>query len=287
MVVKKALYKDTIKEIKNTYKRFLSILLIILLGAGFFAGIKVIYNDMQNSADVYFDESNFMDFRLVSTLGLTNEDIEEIKKVDNVDNVIGSNSFDCITNIDDKDVVVKLHTYIDNSINKFKVVEGNMPISNNECLVERTFLTYNNKKIGDIFKIDNDKDVKFKSNEFKIVGVIESPLYMSYERGNTSKGNGKISGFMYVLDDVIDTDIYTEVYLTLKDTKNLNTFSNKYKDNINKTKVKLEDLGEKRKDIRYESIVSEANLKINDAKKELQDGIDKQTSEVNDARKKI
>ena len=132
----KSFSKDIYKEIINTKKRFLSILIIVLLGVGFFAGIKATSPDMEKTVDKYFDDKNVFDIEVISTLGLTKDDIEEIKKIDGVEEVEGSYSKDILLDVkENEEIAVKIHSISDN-INLVQLLEGRMPENENECLVE-------------------------------------------------------------------------------------------------------------------------------------------------------
>lgn len=295
--MRNVLIKDTLKEIIKSRKRFLSIFLIILLGAGFFAGIKAISPDMKKAADNYFDESNFMDFRLLSTLGMTEDDIEEIKKIPGVNNVEPQVSIDAIIQIKDKESVVKLHTLpldkIKNGeeyLNKVKLIDGRLPSTQDECVIDSGLTEYSGFNIGDTLQVEvPDQNIKdsLKVESFKIVGVVTSPLYISLDRGTSSLGSGKIIAYVYVPDIAVSTDVYTEIYVSIEGSKVYETFSNGYKEFIDTYKVSLEELGKIRKDIRYDEIVTKGKEELDKAKEEL----DKQRSEaqkkISDSREKI
>ncbi len=191
--MKTALIKDGIKEIKISIKRFISLLLIVLLGVGFFAGIKAASPDMRTTLDTYFDELDMMDIQVISTMGLTDDDVTAIKNVENVKTVEGSYQTDAIVSIGDEDVVVKLET-ITNDLNKLKLVEGKMPENENECVVEEDFLSGTGHNIGDKIQInvenitneDGEEEKVLKNNEVTIVGTVRSALYIYTDRGSTS-----------------------------------------------------------------------------------------------------
>ena len=151
--MKKSLLKDSIREIKNTYKRFLSILLIVLLGVGFFAGIRATSPDMKDTVDTYFDDQNMMDIEVMSNLGLTDDDIVALFQIDGVKQVIPSHSFDASIKTEEKDVVVKA-LEMPEEMNKIKLVEGSMPVNQDECVVEKLFLSGTGYKIGDYITIE-------------------------------------------------------------------------------------------------------------------------------------
>lgn len=288
--MKKTLWKDSIIEIKNTFKRFLSILLIVLLGVGFFAGIKAASPDMKKTLDTYFDEQDVMDLEIISTLGLTDEDILEFKNTEGVLNVAPSYSKDVIVNANEEEMVVKINS-LTNNMNLPKMIDGRFPEKDNECIVEPNFLKENNYKLGDKIEINEklgeDEDRFFKNTEYTIVGIADSPLYISRERGSSKLGAGKINYYMYVIDEAIDSDIYTECYITLKKTKEISTFSQKYENIVESVKDKFEGLSEERKEKRYKQVLDEANSKLEDAQKTFNKEKEKAEKELSDARKEL
>ena len=250
--MKKALLKDSVKEIKNTYKRFISILLMAFLGVGFFAGLRATSPDMLRTIDNYYKEQNVYDIQIVSTLGLTSKDIEEISKIENVDKVSKSYEIDGKIDIENKEIITKFITIED--LNKPVLLNGKMPQSQDECLVEESFLTTNNKKIGDILEVDiedmsNDDGEKIKylkSNELKIVGTVKSPLFIARDRGTSKLGSGKINYYIYISEENINaSDVYTNIYVTVKDAKNYETSSKEYEDYIEQVKTNIEEINPK------------------------------------------
>ena len=232
------LHKDSIKEIINTRKRFLSILLIVLLGVGFFAGIRAASPDMKKTADTYFDETKMMDIEVISTLGLTDNDVKKIQDMQDVEVAEGSYSKDVLTRVDDEEYVLKVHTLSD-KINCIKLQQGEMPKNETECVVEESFLKGTNKNIGDTITLESKDTItgpNLKNKEVKIVGTIRSPLYISRERGSTKLASGKINYYIYVPQSEITSKIYTEIYVKVKGAEELDTFSDKYKDKIKEVK---------------------------------------------------
>ena len=266
--MKKALLKNSFKEIKTSYKRFISILLIALLGVGFFAGLRATSPDMVDTIDKYYKEQNVYDIQIMSTLGLTNSDIDAIKNIENVENVYGTYSEDILVKVNNKELVSKILTI--EEINKPGLIEGNMPSNANECLVEPSFLTTANKNIGDTITLEaNEENEILKELTLKIVGTAESPLYISRERGTTSLGSGTINNFIYVSRDNIESDAYTEIYVTLKNTEKYTTSSNKYEDYVEETKDKIEAIKEERENARYNELIDKANEEIQKAESEF------------------
>ena len=292
--MKTALLKDGIKEIKNSYKRFISLLLIVLLGVGFFAGIKATSPDMKKTLDTYFDDLDVMDIQVISTLGLTNDDVKAIGQVDQVEQAEGTYQTDAIVTIGEEEVVVKLETLTDN-LNKLNLVEGRMPENANECVVEPRFLIGTGHNIGDTIEVeieditndDGEKEAILKNNELTIVGTAESPLYIYTDRGSTSLGDGMIDYYVYVSKENLNASIYTNVYLTVAGAKDLETNSDDYLEKIDAVKDNLEAISEERREARYNELYDSANSKIEEAQKELDEEKEKAEKELEDAQKEI
>ena len=286
--------KDTIKEITHNFKRFISILLIVLLGVGFFAGIKATSPDMKKTIDQYFDDKKVMDIQVLSTLGLTQKDIEELQKIEGVEQVEGSYETDAIVNSGEKETVVKLMA-ITETINQVTLVEGRLPENNQECVVEPNFLIGTEHEIGDTITIevediqndDGEDQALLKETEVTIVGTVRSPLYISSDRGTTKFGSGKINYYMYIPLENFDTDIRTVAYVTVEEAKELRTYNQNYEDTVQEVKDRIDSISEERRQARYQEIYDEANKKIEDAQKELDEQKAKAEEEIADAEKQI
>ena len=290
--MKKALLRDSIKEIKNTYKRFISILVMAFLGVGFFAGLRAASPDMLDTIDKFYRDSQVFDIKILSTLGLTESDIEALKNIDGVENVAGSYEVDGKIELDKKEIITKLITVGD--INKPILLDGNLPQNADECAVEESFLEANNKKIGDIIQVDVEKtkndngdEIEYlKNNQLKIVGTIQSPLYVSRDRGTSKLGNGKINYYMYISKDNINAnEIYTSIYVTVKNTEQ--TASTKYEDYIEQIKNNIEEIKSEREQARRNQLVELANGKVADAENELNTQKQEAEIKINDAEKEL
>ena len=275
--MKKALLKDCFKEIIKGFKRFISILLIVLLGVGFFAGIKATSPDMKLTLDTYFDDKNVMDIQVISTLGLTDDDITELKKLDLIENAEGTYQTDAVVTAGDKQVVVKLES-LASSINTLQVTSGRLPENQNECVVEEAFLQGTEYNIGDTIKVqvDNIKDDDgndisvLKTNDLQIVGTVRSPMYISTDRGSTKLGSGVINYYLYVSPDNINTNINTNIYITVNGAKDLKCYDDKYEDLIEQAEDEIEKIADARKEARYNALFDKANQKLQDAKNEFE-----------------
>ena len=292
--MKKALIKDALREIKKTYKRFISILLMAFLGVGFFAGIRAASPDMVDTLDTYYKNQNVYDIQVISTLGLTNDDIDAISKVENVENVDGSFETDGQIEIENKEVIAKVMSL--NNFNTPVLIEGSLPSAQNECAVEPNFLLANNKKIGDTIELniedsqnDDGEDVPYLyEKELKIVGTVQSPMYISLDRGTSNLGAGKIDYYMYIPESNVQANsVYTNIYVKVKGANEYTTSSNKYNDCIAEVKTKVEEIKEEREKARYDSLVNTATKKVEDAEEELNTQKSDAEKQIADAEKEL
>ena len=295
MKVKKALLKDSVKEIKVGYKRFISILLMALLGVGFFAGLRATSPDMVNTIDTYFKEQNVYDIEVLSTLGLTDEDITALENIENVENVYGTYSNDGLVKLENKENVVKILAIDD--VNNPRLISGNMPQNSNECVVEEEFLNLIEKQIGDTVSIElgeaeaeseEEETTPFlKETNLKIVGTVQSPIYISREKGTSQLGAGKIDSYIYVPKDNIQSEAYTEIYITLENREKYETGSNRYNKYVEEVKQNIENIKEEREQARYQSLIDEANQKISEAEEEFNTQKQEGESKLQEARNTI
>ena len=292
--MKKALLKDCFKEIIKGFKRFISILLIVLLGVGFFAGIKATSPDMKLTLDTYFDDKNVMDIQVISTLGLTDEDITELEKLDLIDDAQGTYQTDAMVTAGDKQFVVKLES-LASSINDLQVTSGRLPENQNECVVEEAFLQGTEYNIGDTIKVqvdnitdDDGNDISvLKTNDLQIVGTVRSPMYISTDRGSTKLGSGVINYYLYVSPDNINANIYTNIYITVNGAKDLKCYDDKYEDLIEQAEDEIEKIADARKEARYNALFDKANQKLQDAKNEFETQKEDGEKQLQDAEDEI
>ena len=292
--MKNAFFKDVVRDIKKSKGRFFSIFAIIALGVAFFSGVKVAPIDMKKTADKYYDDNNFMDLTLYSTLGFTDEDIESIKKVDGVEDVFATYSLDAITKVGASEVVVKLMGIPlndSNYVNKYTLVDGRLPENPNECVIEEGKINNLNISIGSKIKLESgsseDLSESLENTEYEVVGKVQNPYYLSNEKGTTNIGNGKISSYIVVPVDNFKIQAYTETYVTINGAKEFNSYSDEYFDLVDTVKISLESLGNERAGIRYEEIINEANKKLNESKNKLNEEKKNGEEKLNDAKKQL
>ncbi len=281
-------YKKSItREILSSKARFLSILAIILLGVAIYVGIKSSGPDLKYSIDEFFKEQNLMDSKIISTLGLNEKDLKLLENNDKISDYEATHSVDInLTNINS---VVKFMEYNLNSnkMNKFIVKEGRLPQNSGEIALDEIALKSNkNLKIGDTYTIKSDEDLDsyFNRKTFKIVGFVQSPMYIeNTSRGTTNVGKGSIDYFAVVNSADMCMDVYTEIYVKFKNVENLVSYSDEYEDKMEENNNYLEKLYSSRAIDRIEEIKSEALEEINKAYKEIEDG----ESELNKAQKEL
>lgn len=293
-MLKKSLFKNNFKSINRTKRRFFSILIMAFLGVGFFSGLVATSPDMLDSLDRYADSSNLYDINILSTLGLTDDDIISIQGVEGVDKVYGTQSKDSLVKIDDQESICKVIEFNEN-INSPVVIAGRNIENENECLLDPAIVrtgegaeSFIGKKI---FLKNEDMDSEdnpiFTVKEFEIVGIAETPVYISSERGNTTLGNGTVSFYIFTQDNVINMDYYTGLYVTVKGAKETVTNSDEYLKLVNSVIAKIENIKETHENARYQSLVDDATKKINDAQKEFDDKKLEVDTELKDAESQI
>ncbi|MDD2376919.1 MAG: ABC transporter permease [Clostridia bacterium] len=273
----KTLFKDIFREIKKSFSRFIAILAIIAIGITFFVGIKMTCPDMKITADQYFKDNRLMDFYLVSSVGFNKEDIESIKKVDGIKGIMPSYSIDAMIDIEDTSYVVKINslpnTNDENYINRPLLVSGRLPTTTGECVIEKSNFKENNFEIGSKIKLTSGNSSNILDNvstdEFIVVGIVQSPLYISKERGTSVIGNGKISTFMIIQESDFKLPVYNGIYITASNSEGSFAYTDEYDNKIESLRKSLEDVATVRSNIRYEDIKLEANIIIQNKESEL------------------
>lgn len=244
--MKNMLFINTIRKIKDTHKKFLSLMCLALLGVGFYVGIKSSSPDMLDTLDKYLQDNNVYDLEITSTLGLSDNDVTALEDL-NIGNIYKSNYTDSVININNTEKTLRTISLSD--INKVILKSGSLPSNNNEIVVEKSLLSDNNLQIGDYLEINNES---LENSTYKITGVIESPLYFTDYRGTTNTGKGTLDYYSYSLIDNFKTDYYTNIYvkLNIKDPTN----STSYKTLVNDAKKKIEEIKTKQEDLRFNEV---------------------------------
>lgn len=268
----KSIIKLTKREISSSLGRYLAIFAIIALGAGLFVGLRLSRPDFLETYNNYTNKTNFYDFRLVSTLGLTDEDIAEVKKMDGVKLAEGAVGADFLFNTADEDNLIMMAQSIPENVNQIKLKAGRMPEKANECLADPDM--YSKDDIGSTIKLSKDNSEQtfdtFAYDEYTIVGLADSVLYINMERGSSTLGNGSVKGYIYIPMDGFSTDYYTDIYVCV-DSEGY-VYSDEYEQSTKKYVDGLEKFMSERAVIRRDAIIDDAMSQLDDAKKQYEDG---------------
>lgn len=269
----KIYYKNIWRTIRGSLGRYIAIMAIVALGVGFFAGVKVTKASMVETADRYASAHNMYDFKLVSTLGFTGDEVEKVEAAHGVDEAEGSITLDFFS----KDrrgnsIIVKAHSITD-KINTLRLTEGRLPENSRECVGDKEH--FSSEDIGREIKVtgENNRDTRenFRYGKYRLVGLVDTPVYLNRtERGTASIGDGSVNAYVYMPLSSFNCEYYTEMYLTAK--KQGYMYSDEYNSSIEKAKPGIREAGEKCGMDRYDEIVSKAEKKLSDAKAELDRG---------------
>lgn len=283
----KALRKEFWMEIRKSKSRFISILLIVALGVAFFSGIQASSPDMRYSGDAYYDESSLMDIKVVGTMGLTSDDVSSIESIDGIESAEGAWSTDVMCGEGQKQKVLHIES-INDTVNKLDVQEGRLPEKSGEIFLDSTFASSNEYKVGDKVALREEGDSPvLVTTEYTVVGTGRSPLYISFNRGNTTLGTGEVNGFGYVLPEDFDQEIYTQIYVTVHGAKGLTSYTDGYENLIAKIKDRVENIADDCCQIRLASVKADAQEEIDDAQKKLDDGKKEADEKLADAKEEL
>lgn len=285
---KNRIFTNSLRVIKFSFPRFLSLTVISMLGVFCFAGLASTAPDMNKTLDNYLDKYNTYDIKIISTMGLTNNDIKALKRIDGIKDVEGSYAKDVLISDDDNEYVINVASVF-SDINKLELLDGRMPTKNSEIVVEEEMLKRNNFKIGDFLLLSDDS---FKEKKVQIVGVVDSSLYFntvlsSPNRGNTSIGTGTINYYTFCLASNFDQDYYTNIYLTVDSALDLDTTKEEYSDLIDEVVDKVENISSKQEKNRYDQIYNGAYSKIKEEEDIGNKKFDEVLEELNSAESEL
>lgn len=265
----KSIKKDFRREIKKSISRFISILLIVVLGVAFFSGIRSSMPAMQNTADAIYDKENFMDIRVAGTLGLTQNDLEAIKEIEGVEEVEGAYTTDFLCLANSNEIVTKVIA-TPKSINDVKVSQGRYPEKYNECVASKEFLEASGYKIGDYVTLSTGTADKvfdtLAAETYQIVGIGSTSYFLNGDMGTSTIGDGVVDGYLVIPQEAYVTDIYTSIHITVTGARELNSYSKEYTDLVDSVIEKIKLIADKRCDIRYSEVRSQSNEMLEDAK---------------------
>lgn len=290
--MKSAFIKNVFREIKNTFNRFISIFAIVALGVGFVAGLKSSAPSMRHSADIYFDNNNFMDIYILSTYGFTEDDVSAFSEQNEIASVYAAYSLDVLFSGENGSNAVKVMDLPeDSSMNLPEIKEGRFPSEPNECVVDSRMVHDSDFSLGKTISLSEDSIKStydsLVNKTYTIVGVVDTPQYLSFQRDSTNIGNGSIKGYIYIPTSNFSLDYYTALYACVNGAKELSAFSEAYDLKIESVCEALEVFADERESVRYETIITEASDELNKAKEELEEKKAETDKLLSDASKEL
>lgn len=287
--MKNAMQKDFWREIGHTRSRFFSIMILVALSVAFLSGLKATAPDMKHTGDDYLDSLHLADIQVLSTLGLTDEDIAALRAQDKIEDAEGEYVIDAFASSDSLDAVVKVLSLTDRGISDVLLREGRMPERADECVVEENMLSLMSISIGDTITLTPGDDLSdaLAQDTYTVVGTVRSPVYLAVERGTSTLGSGTVKAYLYLPREAFTLDYYTAAYVRVSGAAEMTAFYDEYDDYIDDVIDSLEDFGDARAILRHDELVDEATEKLDDAQKELDDAKAEADKELGDARKEL
>lgn len=282
----KAIHKEFWMEIRRSKARFISIFFIVALGVAFFSGIQASSPDMRYSGDAYYDEAKLMDIKVMGTMGLTDEDVQAVKAIDGVQEAEGAYSTDVMCGTEDERKVLHIES-VNQTVNRITASQGRLPEKSGEIFLDKSFAEAQGYEIGDPLTVTQSDSELLATEKYTVVGIGSSPLYISFNRGNTTLGSGEVNGFAYVLPEDFDQEVFTQIYVRVHGAEELTSYTDAFDNLIEKIEARVEGIQENRCQIRYDEVVSEAREKLDDARKELEDGKKEAQEKLADAKKEL
>ncbi len=283
----RSLRKDLMREIRGSWTRFLSIFVMVALGVLFLVGLRSAAPDMRATADSFFDENGCYDLEVLSTLGLTKEDIAAFSQVRGVEAAEGGWSLDAMLTLDEVEKTVKLLDLSDGGFHTPTVVEGTLPTEPDQCALDEKLLTALDVSVGDTVSLTVEEDDALAAERFTVTAVVRSPLYISLDRGTSTLGDGSVSGFVLLPKESFALDYYTVAYIAAEGAEELDAYGTEYRDLISELEQRLEEAADQRAELRYETLVSDAQTEIDDAQAELDDARQEADQEIADAEQEL
>ena len=278
--------KTTLREIKGTFGRFFAIMAIIALGVGFFSGVRITTPAMVSMMDGYIKDGQLYDYRLISTIGWEESNIEALGELPEVRYAEGSKSIDALFKRGDKEEPIKVYSLPEN-VNRYTLLEGRLPETSSECIADAGISS--KLKTGDKLILSEENEEKtldtFRTKEFTVVGKARSVSYINFERGTTSLGSGSLSGFVYILPEAFDTDYYTDIYI--KTNTDYKIYSDEYDDYIDGLTDSMEKAAQREADSRYQRMYDDAQSELQDGRDELEDKRSDGQKELDEAKAKL
>ena len=283
----RTLLRSALREIRQSLGRYLAILAIVGLGVGFFAGLRMCQPAMMDTGVAYLDRQRLYDFRLLSTLGFTGEDVAQFAELEGVAAARGAVYADFLTETGDgRETVLKAHSLTD-GVNLPSLKAGRMPEAANECLGDARYFTED--MLGMVLPVldSNGEDTRelLRYDSYTVVGLAWSPYYLNYERGTSSIGSGSVGGFVLIPEEGFDSEVSYEIYLTMDNPPP--AYSAAYDSWLDGFRPAVEALLEERAELRFDTLYDDAMGEIRDAELEIADGWKEYFAERDEAEEEL
>ena len=280
--MKRAQRTDLLREMKKSFNRYISILLIMALGVAFYAGVRSAEPDMQLSAKKFYDITDYMDIRVMGTLGMTDADVAEIQAIPGVALAEGGYQAELFLEAGERDFQMKVYS-LGKQVNHVYLTEGRLPENEKECFIDNEFMASRGYKLGDVITLRPDEETELEDvlygDTFTIVGAGSFPTYLSWNRGSVSIGTGVEDGFLFLPKEAFSMEAFAAVYVLAEGAKELNPYEEEYENRMEELVERIEAIADARCEIRYDEVldpywedVYEAEAEIADAEQEIADG---------------
>lgn len=308
--MKSAFNTETLRSITHSFGRFLAIAAIVALGTGFYAGLRMTAPDMKLAADEYFDGTSLMDIRVLSTLGLTDDDIAALRHVEGVEAVMPARETDVMASIDGEQYATRVHSLPDAArtsdtsdgvharsddpdyLNRPLLVRGSWPQKTGECVLSANLVENDAIAVGDTLTITEgvqDVDQTLVTRTYTVTGFVNAPYYAtSSSMGETTLGSGSIQQYMYVPESDFSADLpYTEAYLTVRGAANERASSDAYQRLVDEVADRIKALAPEREQARVDQLKSDAQKELDEKRADYEGERADAQSQLDDAKRQL
>ena len=286
--MKNRIRTNALRSIRRAFPRFLSLLVMSMLGVFAFSGLQATAPDMRTTLDCYLDKYHLYDLRVVSDLGLTDADASAFRALQDVDAAECGYSRDIAISTDSGETVLRVYS-MPERIHVPELLRGRFPAAANEIAVEENYLRDNGLSLGDTVPLGGEG---FACPEAVIVGTADTPLYfnntdLSQDRGSTTIGTGTVDYYAYALPECFDAEAYSCIYLTVSGADAKLTGSDEYCALVERARSELEAIREERQDARYQQVFTEVSGEIDDRERDMNAELADAKAELDDAKTQL
>lgn len=298
------------RTITRSLGRFIALFAIVALGCGFYAGLRMTCPDMKQSVDQYLDGTHFMDLHVVSTMGLTDDDLAALHQVDGVAGVMGAYETDVLGTMGDSTYTIRVHSlptsaadstcsdgvHVEsadtNYLNRPMLSDGRWPENPDECVVSNDRVLDSPVSIGESIQItggtDNLDDV-LTTRTLTVVGFVHAPYYISSaSMGTSSLGSGIVDEFVYVPESTFVADLpYTEAFVTVEGADALACTTDAYDARVSEVMDNVKAIASEREAARLAQLKGDAQTELDSAKADFQQQRSDVQAQLDDAQAEL